>query len=161
VFAWSQCRSTLTGWYGVGSALERTASECGEAVLRDMARDWPFFRTLLDDVEMVMAKSDLAIAALFSALAGPLHERFFPQVDAEFARTRAWILRLKGTAALLETDPRLALSIRLRNPYIDPMSLMQLDLLARWREAGRDDDALLRALIATIKGVSEGLQNTG
>jgi phosphoenolpyruvate carboxylase len=110
---------------------------------------------------MVMAKCDLAIAALFSALAGPLHERFFPQVDAEFARTRAWILRLKGTAALLETDPRLALSIRLRNPYIDPMSLMQIDLLARWREAGRGDDALLRALIATIKGVSEGLQNTG
>jgi len=161
VFAWSQCRATLTGWYGVGSALERAAAEVGEEVLREMAHEWPFFRTLLDDVEMVMAKSDLAIAALFSRLAGELHERFFPLIEAEFQRTERWILRLKNTAALLEQDPRLALSIRLRNPYVDPMSLLQIDLLSRWRASGSSDDALFRALVTTVNGVSEGLQNTG
>jgi phosphoenolpyruvate carboxylase len=161
VFAWSQCRATLTGWYGVGSALERAAAEVGEDVLREMAHDWPFFRTLLDDVEMVMAKSDLAIAALFSQLAGPLHARFFPLIETEFERTERWILRLKNTASLLETDPRLALSIRLRNPYIDPMSLLQIDLLSRWRASGCSDDALFRTLVTTVNGISEGLQNTG
>jgi phosphoenolpyruvate carboxylase len=126
-----------------------------------MAHDWPFFRTLLDDVEMVMAKSDFAIAELFSRLAGPLHERFFARIEAEFARSRDWILRLKGTASLLEQDPRLALSIRLRNPYVDPMSLLQIDLLSRWRKGGSADDELLRALVTTVNGVSAGLQNTG
>jgi len=161
VFAWSQCRAGLTGWYGVGGALERSAADVGEAVLCEMARDWPFFRTLLDDVEMVMAKSDLAIATLFSQLAGPLHERFFPIIAAEFERTERWILRLKNTGTLLEQDPRLALSIRLRNPYIDPMSLLQIDLLSRWRASGSEDESLLRALVTTVNGVSEGLQNTG
>ncbi|HSE13398.1 MAG TPA: phosphoenolpyruvate carboxylase, partial [Rudaea sp.] len=161
VFAWSQSRSTLTGWYGVGSALERAAAEAGEDVLREMARDWPFFRTLLDDIEMVMAKSDLAIASLFSQLAGPLHDKFFPTIAAEFERTQRWILRLKQTAGLLEQDPRLALSIRLRNPYVDPMSLLQIDLLSRWRAGGNTDEALFRALVATVNGVSQGLQNTG
>jgi len=161
VFAWGQCRAGLTGWYGVGTALERAAAEVGEEVLREMARDWAFFRTLLDDVEMVMAKSDLSIAASFSRLAGDLHERFFPVVEAEFRRSEHWILRLKGTTALLENDPRLAVSIRLRNPYIDPMSLLQIDLLSRWRAGGSHDAALLRALVTTVNGVSEGLQNTG
>jgi phosphoenolpyruvate carboxylase len=110
---------------------------------------------------MVMAKSDLAIAVLFSRLAGSLHEKFFGPIEAEFARTEHWILRLKNTGALLETDPRLALSIRLRNPYIDPMSLLQIDLLARWRATGSSDEALFRALVTTVNGVSEGLQNTG
>ena len=108
-----------------------------------------------------MAKSDLSIAASFSRLAGDLHERFFPVVEAEFRRSEHWILRLKGTTALLENDPRLAVSIRLRNPYIDPMSLLQIDLLSRWRAGGSHDAALLRALVTTVNGVSEGLQNTG
>ena len=161
VFAWSQSRAGLTGWYGVGSALETAAGEIGEALLREMVGDWPFFRTLIDDVEMVMAKSDLAIAARFSTLSGPLHETFFPAIAAEYERTERWILRLKNTGTLLEQDPRLALSIRLRNPYIDPMSLLQIDLLARWRATGCSDEALFRALVTTVNGVSEGLQNTG
>jgi phosphoenolpyruvate carboxylase len=161
VFAWTQCRAGLTGWYGVGSALERSAAECGEETLREMAREWPFFRTLLDDVEMVMAKADLGIAALFSQLAGPLHDSFFPRIEDEYARTARWILRLKGAATLLETDPRLALSIRLRNPYVDPMNLLQIDLLARWRAGGSKDEALFRALVTAVNGVAEGLQNTG
>ncbi len=161
VFAWTQNRCGLTGWYGVGTALENTAADVGESVLRDMAQHWPFFRTMLDDVEMVMAKSDLAIAAAFSRLAEPQHAVFFPRIEAEFARTEAWILRLKGTDRVLAEDPRLALSIRLRNPYVDPMSLMQVDLLQRWRTGERADEALFAALVASVNGISAGLQNTG
>jgi len=161
VFAWTQNRSGLTGWYGVGTALENAAAEVGEDVLREMAQRWPFFRTMLDDVEMVMAKSDLPIAAAFSRLAGPLHEKFFVQIEAEFARTEAWILRLKSTDRVLADDPRLALSIRLRNPYLDPMNLMQIDLVSRWRAANREDEALFAALVATVNGISAGMQNTG
>lgn len=161
VFAWTQNRCGLTGWYGVGTALEKAAAEIGEEVLGEMAQHWPFFRTMLDDVEMVMAKSDLEIAAAFSRLAGPLHAQFFARIEAEYARTEAWILRLKGTDRVLAEDPRLALSIRLRNPYLDPMNLMQIDLVSRWRAAGRADDALFAALVATVNGIAQGMQNTG
>ncbi|PWK82370.1 phosphoenolpyruvate carboxylase [Fulvimonas soli] len=160
VFAWTQCRSILTGWYGLGHALEQGATACGEAALLEMARDWPFFANLLDDVAMVLAKCDLGIAEAFSRLAGPLHEPFFALVHDEFARTVAWVERLKG-GALLADNPRLAVSIRLRNPYVDPMSLLQVDLLRRWRASGEQDEELLRALVACVNGVAQGLQNTG
>ena len=161
VFAWTQCRSILTGWYGLGTALEQGAAEHGEPMLAEMARDWPFFSNLLDDVEMVLAKCDLDIAEAFSRLAGELHAPFFALIRDEFARTRHWLLRLKGAEALLQQSPRLAMSIRLRNPYVDPMSLLQVDLLRRWRATDGRDDALLGALVACVNGVSQGLQNTG
>ncbi|CAM0997739.1 phosphoenolpyruvate carboxylase [Rhodanobacter sp. Root179] len=161
VFAWTQCRSILPGWYGLGSALEQGAGEFGEDALAEMARDWPFFANLLDDVEMVLAKCDLDIAEAFSKLSGPLHDEFFGLIRDEFARTRHWLLRLKRSDALLQGDPRLAASIRLRNPYVDPMSLLQVDLLQRWRAGDRADDAVLQALVACVNGVSQGLQNTG
>lgn len=161
VFSWMQCRSIMPGWYGVGSALERGAAEFGEDALAAMARDWAFVATLLRDVEMVLAKADLDIAETFSRLSGDLHARFFPRIREEFERTVKWVLRLKGQTRLLADDRRLALSVRLRNPYVDPMSVLQVDLLRRWREGGSDDDALLRALVACVNGVSQGLQNTG
>jgi phosphoenolpyruvate carboxylase len=161
VFAWTQCRAIITGWYGLGSALEHGAAEYGEAALAEMARDWPFLANALDDVEMLLAKCDLDIAEAFSKLSGPLHEEFFGLIRDEFARTRDWLLRLKGAGKLLRDDPRLAVSIRLRNPYVDPMSLLQVDLLRRWRATGGEDEALLRALVACVNGVSQGLQNTG
>ena len=161
VFAWTQCRSILPGWYGLGSALEQGAQEFGEEALMEMARDWPFFANLLDDVEMVLAKCDLDIAEVFSKLSGPLHDEFFGLIRDEFERTRRWLLRLKHGDALLQGEPRLAASIRLRNPYVDPMSLLQVDLLQRWREGGSSDDALLQALVACVNGVAQGLQNTG
>lgn len=161
VFAWTQCRSILPGWYGLGSALEQGVGEFGEDALAEMARDWPFFANLLDDVEMVLAKCDLDIAEAFSKLSGPLHDEFFGLIRDEFARTRHWLLRLKRSDALLQGDPRLAASIRLRNPYVDPMSLLQVDLLQRWRAGDRADDAVLQALVACVNGVSQGLQNTG
>lgn len=161
VFSWTQCRSILPGWYGLGSALEVGAARFGEAALAEMARDWPFLSNLVDDVEMVLAKCDLDIAEAFSQLSGPLHEPFFGLIRTEFERTRVWLLRLQGTDTLLRDNPRLAASIRLRNPYVDPMSLLQVDLLRRWRESERRDDAVLQALVACVNGVAQGLQNTG
>lgn len=161
VFAWTQCRSNLPVWYGVASALDAAAARGDEAVLAEMTRDWAFFRTLVDDLEMVLAKSDLGIAERFSELAGPLHARFFPRLADEFERTVAWVLRLKGSTQLLADDPRLARSIRLRNPYLDPISLIQADLLQRWRDAERPDDAVFGALVSSVHGTAQALQNTG
>jgi phosphoenolpyruvate carboxylase len=161
VFAWTQCRSILPGWYGLGSALEQGVQQFGEAALVEMAREWPFFANLLDDVEMVLAKCDLGIAEAFSKLSGPLHQEFFGLIRDEFARTRHGLLQLKRSDALLQGDPRLAASIHLRNPYVDPMSLLQVDLLQRWRDGERADDAVLQALVACVNGVAQGLQNTG
>ncbi len=161
VFAWSQARAVIPGWYGVGSGLRAAVDAGHEATLREMARDWPFFRTFLDDMSMVLAKGDMSIAEMFSRLSGPLHDTFFPRVQNEHATTRDWVLALGGNDWLLQNDQRLALSIRLRNPYVDPISVMQADLLKRWRESGREDDGLLRVLVASVNGVSQGVQNTG
>lgn len=161
VFAWSQARAVIPGWYGVGSGLQ-AAIDAGHAdTLREMARDWPFFSTFLDDIAMVLSKGDITIAEQFSQLAGPLHDRFFPQIQHELALTGRQILAITGQDELLQHDQRLALSIRLRNPYIDPISVLQVDLLRRWRESGGEDDEVLRALVACVNGVSQGVQNTG
>ncbi|HEY0231399.1 MAG TPA: phosphoenolpyruvate carboxylase [Dokdonella sp.] len=161
VFAWTQCRAGFTGWYGVGSALDAAAARGDEDTLREMARDWAFFRTLIEDLEMLLAKSDLGIAERFSRLAGPLHDEFFPRIAEEFERTVAWVLRLRGSDRLLADDARLAQSIRLRNPYVDPISLIQADLLQRWRAADCPDDEVFAALVSTVHGVAQALQNTG
>ncbi|MDZ4048368.1 MAG: phosphoenolpyruvate carboxylase, partial [Pseudoxanthomonas sp.] len=161
VFAWSQARAVIPGWYGVGTGLQAAVDAYGEDALREMARDWPFFKTFLDDVSMVLAKGDLSIAEMYSKMAGELHGAFFPKVQQEHAAAVRWVLALNGNDWLLQHDQRLALSIRLRNPYIDPISVMQADLLKRWRDSDRQDDALLHALVASINGVSQGVQNTG
>ncbi|GAB3025353.1 phosphoenolpyruvate carboxylase [Oleiagrimonas citrea] len=161
VFSWTQCRAIMPGWYGLGSALQRGIEAFGFDTMAEMARDWPFLSTLIDDVEMVLAKADLGIAEAFSELSGELHEHFFPRIRGEFERTRDVLLKLKQADALLDDDKRLSLSIRLRNPYVDPMSLLQVDLLKRWRAEGSEDGPLLRALVACVNGVSQGLQNTG
>ncbi len=161
VFAWSQNRAALTGWYGVGSGLKHGIETFGREAMIEMTRDWPFFAQLVDDVEMVLAKSDLAIFERYSRLAGDLHEPFFEDICAEFERTRSAILDLKGEDELLAHDLRLRQSIRLRNPYVDPISLIQVDLLSRWRETERKDEDLLHALIATVNGIAAGIQNTG
>lgn len=161
VFAWSQARAVIPGWFGVGSGLQALADAEGEDVLQEMARDWPFFRGFLDDIAMVLAKGDMGIAEMFSKMAGDeLHAEFFPRVQREHALTREWVMKLNG-GGLLRHDPRLSLSIRLRNPYVDPISVLQADLLKRWRDSGREDEALLRALVASVNGVSQGVQNTG
>lgn len=161
VFAWGQSRHALPGWFGLGSGLEQLAGELGEDKLAEMARDWLFLSNLLEDAEMAMAKADMSIAHRYAALAGDLGRRYFPQIHREYRRTEEWICRLKGQDHLLERDPTLRRSILLRNPYVDPMSFTQVDLLARWRAGGCEDEALEQALIATVHGIAQGLQNTG
>jgi len=161
VFAWAQSRHALPGWFGLGHGLERVADEFGEATLERMSAGWPFVRTVLDDAEMAMAKADLDIAERYAGLAGESGEKFFPEIRAEFERTRDWVCRLKHQDSLLDGDQTLKRSILLRNPYVDPMSFVQVDLLGRWRESGRKDEALEEVLIATVHGIAQGLQNTG
>ncbi len=161
VFAWTQSRSLLSGWFGVGTGLAVARERHGLDRLREMARGWPFFAVFLADVEMVLAKADLAIAERYAALAGDVGRRVFPIVRDEFERTRTCVLDILEQDALLDRDPTLQRSIRLRNPYVDPMSFVQIDLLARWRAGGRTDAELERVLGQTVRGIARGLQNTG
>jgi len=156
-----QNRHLLPGWYGLGAGLEAAVREHGEKVFRTMASAWPFFSNLLADVEMVLAKADLEIGARYAELAGEVGRQVFPRIAGEFERTRGLILRLEGTGHLLEREPVLRRSIRLRNPYVDPMSLLQVDLLRRWRAGGRQDADLERVLKSTVRGIARGMQNTG
>jgi phosphoenolpyruvate carboxylase len=162
VFAWSQTRAGLTAWYGAGSGLQAGIDAHGFEAVAEMARDWPFFVTLLEDIEMVLAKCDLAIHERYSRLAGDeLHGHYFPLLVEEFERTEALILKLMDEDEPLSHDWRLRLSIRLRNPYVDPISLVQVDLLKRWRDADRPEDATFSALVSSVNGISAGVQNTG
>jgi phosphoenolpyruvate carboxylase len=161
VFAWTQSRLVLPGWFGVGAGLQAAIDAHGVDAVRTAARDWPPLRTLLSDVEMVMAKADLNIAQRYAALAGEAGESLFPELKDAFAHTRALICDARETKDLLEREPWLARAIKLRNPYIDPMSLLQVELLREWRAGGREDRALENALLTTVKGIARGLLNTG
>jgi len=161
VFAWTQNRHGLPGWYGLGTALEEAVHDQGREAIAEMAREWPFAGALLSDVEMVLAKADLPIAAEYAGLAGDEGSPIFDDVRREYERTKEHALALRDAGELLEGDPTLRRSIRLRNPYVDPMSLLQVDLLRQWRAGDRRDDDLLRALVSTVQGIAEGLQNTG
>jgi phosphoenolpyruvate carboxylase len=161
VFAWTQSRAVLPGWFGVGSGLEAAIEQYGLEAVRKAGRNWPFLATFLADVEMVLAKSDMDIAARYSQLAGDVGARLFPTLRDEFERSVGAILRVGESNELLDRDPTLQRSIRLRNPYIDPMSFIQIDLLARWRESDRQDKDLERVLAQTVRGIARGLRNTG
>ena len=156
VFAWTQCRAVLPGWFGVGSGLRAAIDEHGMQSLRQALAEWPFLATLAADVEMVLAKSDLDIARRYAALAGDVGARLFPVLEQEHAATVAVLCELRETDELLAHDPILKRSIQLRNPYVDPLSLLQVDFLQRWREGDREDDALLRVLVQTVRGIARG-----
>ncbi|MDQ3555671.1 MAG: phosphoenolpyruvate carboxylase, partial [Gemmatimonadota bacterium] len=164
VFGWMQSRHVLPAWFGVGWALERFVERDPEeaVLLREMMHGFPLFHDLLRNVEMGMAKADLAIARRYAELVpdAALRERVWGMVCEEWERTRRMILRVTGQTRLLEENPVLERSIRLRNPYVDPLSLIQVDLLRRKR-AGEASDELDYALAATINGISAGLRNTG
>ena len=134
----------------------------GAATLATMAREFPLFIDLIRNVEMALAKSDFGIAQLYASLVtdAGIRDRVFSKLEAEYHRAKQSILTITGQTELLENNPVLARSIRLRNPYVDPISLIQVDLLRRKR-AGDDSDAINRAISATINGISAGLRNTG
>ena len=161
VFAWAQSRHMFPGWFGVGSGLKAAEDQFDEESFRNMFREWYFMRAMTADVEVVLAKADFGIATYYSELAGEAHDRFFPILEAEFELTRDLILKYADHEELLEGDVTMQRAIVLRNPYVDPMSLMQVDLLKRWRESNRQDNELLEALLASVNGIAAGLQNTG
>jgi phosphoenolpyruvate carboxylase len=156
--SWSQCRYMLPGWFGAGSALELARRELGETLLSNMYRDWFFFRNLVEDIELSLARADLAIATAYEDLVEQRYRRFVPVLRAEYERSREQVLKLRGCARLLDAEPTVQRSIVLRNPYIDPMHLVQVDLLRRWRAGGRQDREMFAALLATVSGISQGLQ---
>jgi phosphoenolpyruvate carboxylase len=165
VFGWTQMRLMLPGWLGVGSALEAMSeSPAGLALLRGMAEGWPFFDDLLGKVEMVCAKADLAIARLYVERLGG-DAALLGRLEEEFHRTVRCILRIRETDRLLADNPVLEAAIALRNPYVDPLSLMQVAMLRRQRELeGSDSPARTQvadALATTLSGIAQGLRNTG
>ncbi len=164
VFGWMQSRQVLPAWFGVGYALEKFAGarEGNIRLLQTMASRFPLFEDFVSNVEMGMAKADLSIAALYAGLVSDaaLRGRIFQMITAEFERTRRMILRVTGQSRLLENNPVLARSISLRNPYVDPLSLIQVELLRRKR-GGEVSEELNYALAATINGIAAGLRNTG
>jgi phosphoenolpyruvate carboxylase len=164
VFGWMQSRHALPAWFGVGYALERYASRGPEQeqLLKEMTRSFPLFSNLIGNVELAMAKADMNIARLYASLVtdSALRERVWHMLAEEFERTRRILLRITEQKDLLERKPVLSRSVRLRNPYVDPMSLIQVDLLRRKR-SGMDTEAVNYALGATINGIAAGLHNTG
>ncbi|MFE8599955.1 phosphoenolpyruvate carboxylase [Archangium violaceum] len=159
VFAWTQNRAILPGWYGVGSALEEYGSRPeGLAQLKRMYRQWPFFHTVIDNVAMVLAKSDMAIASRYAALAPESTRPLWERIRAEYSRTRRWVKRVTGEARILESNRQLRESISLRNPYVDPMSFLQVELLRRKRAGAEKID---RPLLLTLAGIAAGMRNTG
>jgi phosphoenolpyruvate carboxylase len=163
VFGWTQSRLLVPAWFGVGYALEEVLARPGALeLLQTMTHELPLFIDLLRNVELALGKVDLATARLYSELVTDrnLRERVYDLFEAEFHRTVRALMAVTGQKELLESNPVLAHSIRLRNPYVDPMHLIQVDMLRRKR-AGEDTPEVNRAIAATISGISAGLRNTG
>jgi phosphoenolpyruvate carboxylase len=159
VFGWMQSRHGVPGWFGVGYALEQFPDS---QTLLAMMSQFPLFADLIRNVETALAKADMSIARFYAELVGDaaLRDRMFGLIEEEFRRTRAAVLRVTNQTELLESNPVLRRSIRLRNPYVDPMSLLQVELLRRKR-AGDSSAEVNDALAATMHGISSGLRNTG
>jgi len=165
VFSWSLSRMMLPGWYGFGAAVEALAARKGDSgldLLREMYRDWPFFRTLLSNMDMLLAKSDISIASRYAELVtdAELRERIFSRILDEWHRTLRWLLAITGQGELLEANPALSRSLRNRSPYIDPLNHLQVELLRRYR-SGETQERIRRAILLTINGIAAGLRNSG
>ncbi|MEM8663417.1 MAG: phosphoenolpyruvate carboxylase, partial [Pseudomonadota bacterium] len=165
VFGWSQCRLMLPGWYGFGSAIEGFIAERGDeglTLLKTMAQKWPFFETLLSNLDMVLSKTDIAIASRYAELVEDeaLRKAVFPRLREEHALTLKMFFKVSGHTELLETNPLLKRSERNRFPYLDPLNHLQVELLKRHR-AGNTDDKVQHAINLTINGVAAGLRNSG
>ena len=169
VFAWMQTRHVITGWMGVGTALEEFVErhgESGERLLREMRSSWPFFATLLSNVEMVLAKADFDVAEHYARTLGDGDQdlRTFSRLRGEYQRTASMVNRLADQSRLLERTPVLQRSIDLRNPYVDALSFLQVELLGRIRNLQEGDPEYadtLEAILRSVNGVAAGLRNTG
>lgn len=169
VFSWMQSRFVFPGWYGLGSALVQFAEEGLDqaALLRTMYKEWMFFRATIDNAQLTLLKADMRIAFQYASLVPDekIRVRLFDAIAAEFHRTEFAILDITGQKALLEREPVLAKSVQLRNPYIDPLNYIQVDMIRRLRslenKTGAEADAIRAVIELTINGVSGGLKNTG
>ena len=165
VFSWMQSRHTLPGWYGLGGALADYLADDpgGLDLLRDMYRRWPFWSTLVDNAQMILAKADMTIARLYADLADDqaAASRVFDRIAAEYERTADVINRIVGQSELLENSPILRRSIQNRNPYVDPLSFLQLVFLKQLRAAADPPDDLVTCVLESISGIASGLKNTG
>jgi len=167
VFAWSQARIELPGWFGLGAAIDGYAAAHGEAGIAALARlypRWPFLASLLDNAELALARADLGVGRQYAALAGDIGASRWATIEAEYARTSAWLGRLTGRDRLLDDQPELRRRLGLRDPYVDSLSEMQVTLLARLRACDPADparDRLLRLVQLTVNGIAAGLQRTG
>jgi phosphoenolpyruvate carboxylase len=167
-FSWGQCRLTLPGWFGFGAAVESFLKAPGQdpkaqlALLQKMYRQWPFFRTLLSNMDMVLAKSDLALASRYSELVADarLRKKVFGAIETEWQRTADALARITGERQRLAGNTALARSIRHRFPYIDPLHHLQVELVRRWR-AGQGDERVQTGIHISINGIAAGLRNTG
>jgi phosphoenolpyruvate carboxylase len=165
VFGWAQCRLMLPAWFGFGAAVAawtQARPDDGMKLLQAMAREWPFFRTLLSNMDMVLAKSDIGIASRYKDLVenAQLREEIFARLCAEWESSKQALLSILDQRALLERNPALARTIRDRFPYIDPLNHVQLELLKRHR-AGDTDERVVQAIHLTINGIAAGLRNSG
>ena len=162
VFGWMQSRHGVPGWFGVGHALQHSIEQGNLPLLQNMMQEFPLFIDLIRNVELALAKADFNIARQYSSLVNDaaLGESVFKRLESEYESTRSAVLAVTGQKILLETNPVLSRSIRLRNPYVDPMSLIQVELLRRKR-VGDTSDSLQHAIAATINGIAAGLRNTG
>ena len=165
VFSWAQCRVMLPGWYGFGAAVrlyvDRHGTE-GREVLSRMWREWPFFRAMLSNLDMLLSKADLSVAARYKQLASDAEsaEAIFARIRAEFDATAATLFEITEARAFLESNPALARSLRNRFPYLDPLNYLQIELLKRHR-AGTADDRVRRGIHISINGLAAGLRNSG
>ena len=163
-FSWGQCRLTLPGWYGFGTAVDAFIHEAhgAPALLQKMYRNWPFFRTLLSNMDMVMAKSDLALASRYSELVADsrLRKSIFSEIEAEWHRTSNALALITGDKERLVHNAALKRSIRHRFPYIDPLHHLQVELVRRYR-AGPSDERVQRGILISITGIAAGVRNTG
>ncbi len=164
VFSWAQCRLMLPGWFGFGAAVDAWLAQRpdGMALLREMHREWPFFATLLSNMDMVLAKTDLAIASRYAELVSDaaLRDAIFPRLRAELQSTIARLLDITQCGELLESNPLLKRSIRNRFPYMDPLNHIQVELLHRYR-AGDHEERTKRGIHLTINGIAAALRNSG
>ena len=165
VFSWSQCRVMLPGWYGFGSATDAFVDERGQEgldLLREMAREWPFFHTLLSSLDMVLSKTDLAIASRYAELVpnAALRREVFARLREEHDLSQAMLLTITERETLLADNPLLARSIRNRFPYLDPLNHLQVELLRRHR-SGDTDERVIHGINLTINGIAAGLRNSG
>jgi phosphoenolpyruvate carboxylase len=168
VFSWMQSRFNLPGWYGLGTALSQPQPTLNHLLLlQEMYAAWPYFRALLDNAEMSLLKADMDIAALYSSLVPDrnLAEPIFDRIRAEYDRTRQAILAVTGHSELMDADPIIQRSIHLRNPYVDPLNYIQVEMLRRLRALpdpnSAEAEALQEVINVTINGIAAGLRNTG